>query len=100
MKIKNIEISGIRGIQEPLSIIMDSKSLLLFGENGSGKTSITDSIEWFYYNKVAHLASKEIGGGATGKEAMRNILIDNATESKIRIELNEKKINKFKFKIR
>ncbi|MDR2818116.1 MAG: AAA family ATPase [Endomicrobium sp.] len=48
IKIKNLTISGIRGIQSSLSIPLNEKSILLYGDNGSGKSSITDAIEWLY----------------------------------------------------
>jgi chromosome segregation ATPase len=34
--------------------------LLAYGDNGSGKSSITDAIEWFYNDKIEHLAKAEI----------------------------------------
>jgi AAA15 family ATPase/GTPase len=70
IKLKQIKISGIRGIKESLSLSLDKKSLLIYGDNGTGKSSITDSIEWFYKDKIAHLAGNEIG-----KDSIRNIFI-------------------------
>jgi len=29
----------------------------------SGKSSITDAVEWFYYDRVDHLSTQEIGRG-------------------------------------
>lgn len=48
MKIKKIEINGIRGIRESLAIPLEGKSIIIYGDNGSGKSSITDSIEWYF----------------------------------------------------
>ncbi len=60
-KIKSINISGIRGIKNPLLLNLNSKSILIFGENGSGKSSLADAIEWYYSDSVEHLASRETG---------------------------------------
>lgn len=68
LKLKNINISGIRGIRDPLRLPLNEKSILLYGDNGTGKSSISDSIEWFYTDKVIHLSSSEIDL----KEALRN----------------------------
>ena len=68
MKLKQIDIKGLRGIKESLSLELNGKSVVLYGDNGTGKSSITDSIEWFYTNKVAHLSGIEIDL----KDALRN----------------------------
>ena len=74
MKLKQIDIKGLRGIKESLSLELNGKSIVLYGDNGMGKSSITDAIEWFYTNKVAHLAGSEIDL----KEALRNASVDEA----------------------
>lgn len=73
IKIDKIEIDGIRGVQSKLDLPLNGKSIVLYGDNGSGKSSISDSIEWFYTNRVSHLSSTEIDL----KDALRNI---NKTE--------------------
>jgi recombinational DNA repair ATPase RecF len=69
VKINKIEIDGIRGIQSKLELSLTGKSIVLYGDNGTGKSSISDSLEWFYTNKVSHLSSNEIDL----KDALRNI---------------------------
>ena len=62
IKINKLEIKGMRGIRKILPLdLSPSKSLLIFGDNGSGKSSITDVLEWHYYRKVEHLSTEEIG---------------------------------------
>lgn len=56
MKIKQIKINGIRGFgfckddhskePNPHQITLDGKHLFLYGENGTGKSSLFDAIEW------------------------------------------------------
>lgn len=67
-KIKDITIAGIRGIRETISLPLNEKSVLLYGDNGTGKSSISDAIEWFYKDKVSHLS----GGEIDLKDALRN----------------------------
>lgn len=69
IKIDKIEIEGIRGVQSKLELPLYGKSVVLYGDNGSGKSSISDSLEWFYTNRVSHLSSAEIDL----KDALRNI---------------------------
>lgn len=54
MKIKQIDINSFRGIPE-LQLVLDGKSLLLYGENGTGKSSIVDAVEFFFNKNVSHL---------------------------------------------
>ncbi|MGP8024394.1 MAG: AAA family ATPase [Methanobacterium sp.] len=58
MKINSIKISAFRGIPELLDLDLQGKSLLLLGENGTGKSSIIDAIEFFFTGKISHLKSK------------------------------------------
>ena len=58
MKINSIKISAFRGIPELLNLNLQGKSLLLLGENGTGKSSIIDAIEFFFTGKISHLKSK------------------------------------------
>jgi len=54
VKIKKINITAFRGIPN-LELELDGRSLILHGENGTGKSSIVDAIEFFFTGKVSHL---------------------------------------------
>lgn len=54
VKIKKINIKAFRGIPD-LELELNGKSLLLRGENGTGKSSIVEAIEFFFTGKVSHL---------------------------------------------
>ncbi|MCG2735373.1 MAG: AAA family ATPase [Candidatus Methanoperedenaceae archaeon] len=54
IKIKGIKIHAFRGIPE-LELELNDKSLLLRGENGTGKSSIIDALEFFFTGKISHL---------------------------------------------
>lgn len=88
IKIKSFCIKGFRGIKERISLKLGSKSVLLFGENGAGKSSITDAFEWFYRDSVEHLSSEEIDrkGGIT---ALRNTSITDTENCSVKIDFTE-----------
>lgn len=88
-KINIIAIDGIRGIKEQLVLKLDGKSVLLYGDNGTGKSSISDSLEWYYVDRVSHLSSTEIDL----KEALRNSSIPENKDSIIDITYNYSSIN-------
>lgn len=94
MKINNLYIKGIRGIKNEIELPLNGKSILIYGENGSGKSSITDALEWFYFDKVVHLSSEEIG--RKGLEALRNIHIYDSDDGLVKIEYSDTKLNSSK----
>ncbi len=88
-KIKQLKIVGLRGIKETITLNLDGKSVLLYGDNGTGKSSISDSLEWFYTNTVSHLSSEEIDL----KEALRNSSLTSVIESSISLSYTNPVIN-------
>ena len=54
VKIKALDIQAFRGIPE-LNLELDGKSLLLGGENGTGKSSIIEAIEFFFTGRISQL---------------------------------------------
>ena len=82
IKINNITIKGIRGVKGNLELPLSGKSILLYGDNGTGKSSISDSIEWFYTNRVSHLSSNS---EIDLKDALRNSALDADNVSEVNI---------------
>ena len=90
MKVKSLGISGFRGISKDISIDFDpSKSVLIYGDNGSGKSSIADAFEWFYYDKIEHLSSEEIG--VKGISALRNIFLPDDSDAYVELKYSDSK---------
>jgi hypothetical protein len=46
MAILAVTISGVRGIRQPVSFALRGKSLLLHGDNGTGKSSFERALRW------------------------------------------------------
>lgn len=90
-KIKSINITGIRGVREGLNLSPDKKSLLIYGDNGTGKSSITDALEWFYNDSIEHLTGEEVGG--KGKNALRNVFLNPSDDAKIEIQYSNNQLN-------
>lgn len=88
-KIKSISIAGIRGIKDSISLLLNEKSVLLYGDNGTGKSSISDAIEWFYTDKVTHLSGSEIDL----KDALRNSYQKDSDTASIAISYNRNVID-------
>ena len=56
MKIKSIKITSVRGIKD-LELELDGKSLIIYGENGTGKSSIVDAFELFFTGEIEHITN-------------------------------------------
>jgi len=81
IKINNLKIKGIRGAKDTLELPLNGKSILLYGDNGTGKSSISDAIEWFYTNKIKHLSTPEIDTS----DAIRNAKLSDDENSEVSI---------------
>jgi DNA repair exonuclease SbcCD ATPase subunit len=58
-RITNIKVEGFRGINEPLEFKVGGKPVFLFGNNGVGKTSLLQAIEWCMFGQFAYLPAEE-----------------------------------------
>lgn len=58
LKIKELEIDSFRGIKHE-DLKLDSKSLVLLGENGTGKSSIANAIEYLLTSNVSLLKGSQ-----------------------------------------
>jgi chromosome segregation ATPase len=79
-KIKSLIIKGFRGVKNQIILPLSETSGLFYGDNGTGKSSIADAIEWFYKDDVAHLASKEID-----KSALRNFSLSETDAASVHL---------------
>src|SRR5206468_3998130 len=59
-KVNRIVISGFRGICTKLDLDFQKngqpQSIILYGANGTGKSSVTDAWEWLTTGRIQHLA--------------------------------------------
>lgn len=62
VRIKRLDITGFRGIpQSGASLIFDNRSVLVFGENGTGKSSFVDALEKLLCGRVGTLDGRAQG---------------------------------------
>ena len=57
-ELKNMEIKSFRGIKN-YTLDFDKKSLVLVGQNGSGKSSIVNAFEFLFTGKIDSLSGKQ-----------------------------------------
>jgi len=61
VKLKKLVGEGFRGILKRVSLDFedDCKNLVLFGNNGDGKSSFSDALEWFFTDKIEYLQRED-----------------------------------------
>lgn len=77
-KVRKVTVSRFRGARFdlPLDFSKKTKSVAIFGENASGKSTITDALEWFIHDRVDHLWREDCK-----QDSLRNVLADDKPSS-------------------
>ena len=91
-KLNRLSLLNFRGAKNKIDLQLDkSRSLLLYGDNGTGKSSFADAVEWFFLDKISHLAGEEVGGT---HEGVKNALATDTDECFVEIEFDSHGIQK------
>jgi len=85
VKLKKLCGEGFRGILKKvwLDFEGDCKSLVLFGNNGDGKSSFSDAMEWFFTDKIEYL-----GREGCGREDYFNDALPKTREPIVELSFN------------
>lgn len=68
-RIRSIRLQGIRGFNKPEEITIGDDVTLLYGENGSGKSSLLQGIEWAMTGTIPFMK----GGDFAREDAIVNL---------------------------
>ncbi len=57
VKLKKLNVKRFRGARKEivLDFELNNKNIVLFGNNGDGKSTFSDAIEWFFTDKIDYL---------------------------------------------
>jgi len=63
VRLRRVTLTGFRGARQQIWVDFGPgcKSLVLFGDNGDGKSSFSDAIEWFYTDRIEYLHREGCG---------------------------------------
>jgi DNA repair exonuclease SbcCD ATPase subunit len=62
VRIKRILLTWFRGAADPIALEPDSKSIVVYGVNGSGKSTFVDAIEYILHDgRIGHLSHEYSG---------------------------------------
>lgn len=80
-RLLRIRANAFRGVPDRLDVALTGgRSLIVLGENGTGKSTIADALEWYFTGKIAYLNHE---GRA---EALRNLAASANIETSVEIE--------------
>ena len=89
-KLRGIKIEGFRGARFPLDIDFTKRnvSMAIYGDNGGGKSTITDAIEWYYNNRIDYLWREDCK-----EECLRNTHFPDDKDTAVSIEFSRKEVD-------
>ncbi len=88
-KLKKIRVNWFRGAKDTLELdLQKGRSIGVYGDNGCGKSTITDSIEWFYRDRIDHLWREDCK-----EECLRNTQCPATQNAIVSLEFNNEKFN-------
>ncbi|MFA6604259.1 MAG: AAA family ATPase [Patescibacteria group bacterium] len=73
MKIKSIKIKGFRGFNVEREINLDARVVLIYGLNGSGKSSLAEALEWLFFNEISRRRLSPCPGEYSAGIYLRNL---------------------------
>lgn len=89
-KIRTLTVSGFRGIRNVITLDFTKRyeSVIVFGANAKGKSSLGDAFEWFYTGSVTELTKE----GCTRSD-YRHRLLDEDEDTVVTLELSDTSLN-------
>jgi energy-coupling factor transporter ATP-binding protein EcfA2 len=88
MRIRAIRLSWFRGAADPVSLDLDGRSVVVYGANGSGKSSFVDAIEHAINNgRIGHLAHEY--SGKRQERAIPNTHTPPGRKTEVAIRFND-----------
>ena len=86
MKIKKLTIKGFRGFNDEQYILLDSNVVLVYGLNGSGKSSFTEALEWLFFGEISRQRLSRCKSEYQYEEYLRNLFYSSSENPFVEVE--------------
>lgn len=73
MRLERIVVQAFRGYPSRADLVLSGNVVLLFGENGTGKTSLTEAFEWALFGSVVRKERSKTRGEYQGSLWLRSV---------------------------
>jgi len=94
MKLKEVKITGFRGFNKECSINLDADVVLIYGLNGTGKSSLTEALEWLFFGDISRRKLSPCRSEYQYEEYLRNLFYKGPDNPFVEVkgEFNEKTV--------
>lgn len=86
MKIIKLTIKGFRGFNGQQTILLDSNVVLIYGLNGSGKSSFTEALEWLFFGEISRQRLSRCRSEYQYEEYLKNLFYSDTGNPFVEIE--------------
>ncbi len=86
MKLRKLTVKGFRGFNEEQSIPLDSNVVLIYGLNGSGKSSFTEALEWLFFGEISRQRLSRCKSEYQYEEYLRNLFYSSSDNPYVIVE--------------
>jgi hypothetical protein len=73
VRLERISLQAFRGYPSRTDVLLSGNVVLLFGENGTGKTSLTEAFEWALFGSVVRKERSKTRGEYQGVSWLRSV---------------------------
>jgi hypothetical protein len=73
MRLERITVQAFRGYPSRTEVVLSGDVVLLAGENGTGKTSLTEAFEWALFNSIVRKERSKTRGEYQGSGWIRSV---------------------------
>lgn len=73
MRLERITVQAFRGYPSRADVVLSGGVVLLAGENGTGKTSLTEAFEWTLFDSIVRKERSKTRGEYQGSSWIRSV---------------------------
>jgi DNA repair exonuclease SbcCD ATPase subunit len=73
MRLERITVQAFRGYPRRADVVLSGNVVLLSGENGTGKTSLTEAFEWALFGSIVRKERSQTRGEYQGSSWLRSV---------------------------
>lgn len=89
MRLEQITVQAFRGYPSKLEVFLSGDVVLLYGENGTGKTSLTEAFEWALFNSIVRKERSKTRGEFHGSSWIRSVHAAPDVETFVEVVLSQ-----------
>ena len=86
MRIRKLTIKGFRGFNDEQNILLDGNVVLVYGLNGSGKSSFTEALEWLFFGEISRQRLSRCKSEYQYEEYLRNLFYTSSDNPFVEVE--------------